>query len=608
MCLNVCTIRNQILDSNTGETWDSLGWCLCEKAKELQDTDTALADHIRFLSFLFHMELDCADPRQPYMPFLKMGEKRSFLPEDCNEEQLALLDGLLAKSGSSAWESRLADVLWIERFDAKDRRPFEYARMAIEAYLQHAKDKENFDDWLTCGKSLKRALGLARESHQSDLLDEITDYIEDLLDRGRQLNKSEFLSSYLLKLLLTCEVDDPKQYLDLAKKHASQAEHVQDWQQAEVYWSVHKQWAGRLQNVDALRQAKIRIAEGYVQRADSAAREDGGSALAAAHWLGKALEVYRNIPQQKPRYKTLYTRLRKFQQGSLAELQMIEVSTTIPTETANLHRQFLDRVKSEIDDKDLQQSLYILAFRGASYPDYSYLQEQARELMEGSLSATFPTTLIDSQGKVVAHTPSFLDASPGKQEKAEWQKALERARMDHAVIVLSVIEPIRKYVLQQHEIDEEVFLSFCQDNPFVVPGQEELYAQGLYQGLKGNIIIATSLLVPLVENSLRYLLHQTGIETSRWKNGIQEELPISRLLQFSLFTELWGANQVKDLKAILSERSYANLRNRVAHGLMLAKDFKDPVTTYFWWTVLRFVLFDSATRDFNPNDETVASS
>ena len=68
MCLNVCTIRNQILDSNKGETWDPLGWRLLEKAKELQDTDIALADHIRFLSSLFLMELDCADPKQPYIP------------------------------------------------------------------------------------------------------------------------------------------------------------------------------------------------------------------------------------------------------------------------------------------------------------------------------------------------------------------------------------------------------------------------------------------------------------------------------------------------------------------------------------------------------------
>lgn len=44
------------------------------------------------------------------------------------------------------------------------------------------------------------------------------------------------------------------------------------------------------------------------------------------------------------------------------------------------------------------------------------------------------------------------------------------------------------------------------------------------------------------------------------------------------------------LRAILVERSYGNMRNRVAHGLMSAGDFFQASAIYFWWICLRYVL------------------
>ena len=178
---------------------------------------------------------------------------------------------------------------------------------------------------------------------------------------------------------------------------------------------------------------------------------------------------------------------------------------------------------------------------------------------------------------------------------------MELARIDHSLNVHCFIEPLRKLVLQQHTIEKSQLLPFCQNSPFVAPSQEALYAQGLYEGLQGNFVSTTHLLVPLIENSLRCLVNQHGIETSQLKNGLQEEFPVSRLLELPVLTEVWGDNQTKDLKAILSDRSYANLRNRVAHGLMSAEDYRQPVTEYLWWTALRLVLFESASHKFNPN-------
>jgi hypothetical protein len=49
-----------------------------------------------------------------------------------------------------------------------------------------------------------------------------------------------------------------------------------------------------------------------------------------------------------------------------------------------------------------------------------------------------------------------------------------------------------------------------EDKPFVPAGRELIFARALHFGLEGDFAVATSLLVPQVENSLRQLLANSG--------------------------------------------------------------------------------------------------
>ena len=225
MCTHLHKIRDQILDQFPKENWEGLGWHLRRKAEEFQDTATALSEQVHLLSSVFLMELTPEDKRHPYAPMMEMQGRRTALPEDFTPEQLALLDDLLEDSESPVWGTRMADVLWIRRFPNGQRRPVDYAQLAIAKYLILARLREDSEEWMICGQCLERALGLAKEINQPDTLSPVIAHMEKFLecDWGET---PPFLSCHLMKMLLDCHCDlkDPGKYLQLSEKHDRQEE------------------------------------------------------------------------------------------------------------------------------------------------------------------------------------------------------------------------------------------------------------------------------------------------------------------------------------------------------------------------------------------------
>ena len=98
-------------------------------------------------------------------------------------------------------------------------------------------------------------------------------------------------------------------------------------------------------------------------------------------------------------------------------------------------------------------------------------------------------------------------------------------------------------------------------------------------------------LIPLLENSLRLILKQQGVETTSLnEHGIQEEMHLGSILDHEACEKVLGKNDVCDIRGLLVERTYGNLRNRVAHGLMTTGEFFQAAPVYVWWLCLRYVL------------------
>ncbi|MFZ1978698.1 MAG: DUF4209 domain-containing protein [Bacteroidota bacterium] len=123
-------------------------------------------------------------------------------------------------------------------------------------------------------------------------------------------------------------------------------------------------------------------------------------------------------------------------------------------------------------------------------------------------------------------------------------------------------------------------------------------------GLQGDFITAIHFLVPQFENSLRYILEQQGVPTSGIDDdGIQEEYDLNKLLFLEDTKKLFGENLIFHLQGLLVEKEGANIRNRMAHGLMYPGDFHSPDCIYLWALILRLCCWPSMTKIFENNKE-----
>jgi hypothetical protein len=169
------------------------------------------------------------------------------------------------------------------------------------------------------------------------------------------------------------------------------------------------------------------------------------------------------------------------------------------------------------------------------------------------------------------------------------------------IFAQAFIEPARKQIISEHiiqksedhKIKESYLLPLVSNNPFVPSGRENLFAKGLYAGLIGDFITSTHILIPQIENSVRYLLSNRGAITSgidNKNNGIQQEHNLNTTLfpsKYPQITSIFDEDTLFELQGLLIEKSGSNLRNRMAHGLINDNEFFSPIFSYLWWVTLR---------------------
>lgn len=205
-------------------------------------------------------------------------------------------------------------------------------------------------------------------------------------------------------------------------------------------------------------------------------------------------------------------------------------------------------------------------------------------------------------GKVIGQQASIFSNDPNEVDEAIRQNMLRHAEFHRLFIVQSIIEPARHQIILEHNPQLSDLMPIVSDNQFVPENREMIYAKGLFHGLEGDFIEAAHLLIPQIENSLRFLLRKKGIVTSKIdSNGIQNERNLNDILYISETEEIFGKDIIFDLQGLLVERFGANLRHRMAHGLMDYPSFFNIHISYLWALTLRLCCWPLIINKYSEN-------
>lgn len=512
-----------------------------------------------------------SNPTEPFDAMFQSSDRRSAIPSDLGEEDLERLRAILPHIRSIEIRARISDVLWL-----RQRRP-EDAKAAVASYIEAAHDGFDLEHWTFSAEAVERALRLASlfRRKEPDLCQSVANVLLGWIEEHSATDQ-RFLTARSVSLLLQFGYGDPSDLHQRATAIAKIAQEASDYHRAEEYWRLAVEAARAAGDDEAATGAQVQLAESYA----ACARMHGKSGMLASHWMQKAVEAYKAVPGSKETREELYQELLNFQKQSLSEMGEFEHSIDITD--------ILKATVEAVEGLEATDALFKIAFGLAAQPNYEKLRAQAQELAQKyPLSSLFGGVHLDREGKVVAKS----EGSFGSEDGVSSREVYRLAAHEHQIIVVGQLAPAIDVLITEHAISEQDIMSIVANNPFVGPGQERLYTKALWAGLSGDFIVATSLLVPLLENSLRHVLKGAGERVSTLNPfGIQEALRIGALLDHPKTEEIFGKNTVADLKGILVERTYGNLRNKVSHGLVTWGTFQQPCCIYLWWLVLRFVL------------------
>jgi len=481
--------------------------------------------------------------------------------KNLTDEQLDFLAEIAPEISDPELQARVADILWVRRRDNR------MAQLAISAYLQSATTLESPDHCRDCVDRIERALRLARKiKHQDEV---VFAHIEAVLDRY-QGEDPRWLSAKLMELLQQYRFGEPAKYAALSEKAATLAESTSDWPRAKKLWSIKAIWHRMETDYSKELDASMSAAETYVKEAEAALTRTPPSYMGASRFLQQAFEAFRSIRGTKE--QTVDAKARAEEVHRL----LLQYQEKIPNEmiTRSHEIDIIERVeeaRNHVRGKDFQEALFALALLGTP-TDVSRLrqqvQQQAREFVASDL---FPVFMMNEMGKVIARQPgSVLSSNPEEAEAATRFKMCQNAIYYQELQAQAYIEPARYQINLEHGVRLNDILSIVSPSPFIPPKREYLFAKGLYAGLTGDFFTSTHILIPQLENSVRYIMWRRGIITSGLDDSrIQNEHNLNSTLYRPEITSIFDENTLFDLKCLLVDHAGSNLRNRMAHGLII---------------------------------------
>ncbi len=557
---------NELVKKSEKEEYDTI----VNSFKTIND-ECEYSDELKIIGLALSLYLNNDDINHPFAAY-------NFSLDDFTDEGIHFIEEVFENIESDEVKARLADILWLKK------RKIEYAKIAIYSYISQAKKLEDFNNWVSTYIRIERALILSSFFKRKDdtLFNFVIAHIEDVLKRA---NGSDplLLSAKLMRLLIRFKQGDFNKYYEDSKKIAEASLNSGNYDKAKEHYLICIDFANLLGDKLLIQKSTINQAECYATSAISIATSDS---ILAAHWMQQAVETYKQVKGGKERKDELYTLLIEYQKNSVNQMKEILVPFDVSEQ--------INHTIDVLEGKNFIESLIALTYKIIKPPSYERLEKNAKNYMSKfvftHLMGSMGSTYLDKEGKVIAKTPA--NSNGGKNEKTLWSEIVRLSSIEHLIMREGAIKPGREYILTNVYTTEYDFLKVCLNNPFIQKGQELLFAKGLYAGFIGDFIVSTQFLVPLLENSLRYVLSNYGVNVSSINNyGVQEEMRLPSILEHEKSKEIFGKDLLNDLKILLIERRYGNLRNVVAHGLTTTETYFQYYIEYFWWLILRLCLF-----------------
>jgi hypothetical protein len=549
-------------------------------AEEASDTQQLRV--LRLMAMLLGMHLRQESEGDALGPQWRGPDTRLAIPDDFRNAQAEVLAKIAPTLDHPTVRARVADVA----YESGLRRA---GRIAIDAY---------------CDLS-SRLIGMRADATSDEAQTRVLD-VTDPLSRAFQINARVARKGTVLerlaetarracafaltvrgyvafteigRLLLSHRLIDPAELASQSETLAALAP-AKDYRLAiKGVWLLAAEAHKLAGNTEASRAASIEAIEKTLGMKD-----DVIASAAKAHWVRSAIREYRGLGGCQERISALKTLMRELEDASLDEFRLVHTKLDGIREmreaTAEVFaacslpdglRAILQFIEPEDPEKQKAEALRLTRF--------------------SPISNMFSTSHSDDQGRVVAEGPALLDEEPSEA----WFKehCIRQSGPRRHYVVRGRIDPVRQTLQERFSLQERHMLAIVAHSDFVPAGHHHIYALGLARLWQGDYATAASLLIPQLENSLRYVLQLAGRDPSKMEeNGIQGDRPLNVLLTHCRadLEEVFGPPMIWEIDALFNFRPGPALRHEFAHGKLHWNAFYSVEAISACWLIYYLVV------------------
>lgn len=532
---------------------------------ELANGNATAKSCYSLLAVITAPRLQLDDPRHPFIPTNDL--------DMLGQAEFELLKDLLPQVRDPEMRARIADILWVKAGF------YEGAKAAIPAYLESAERLENGKTSFQSVERTERAMQIALMIRSADSQSEVVRHIEGLIDRTD--GSGHMMLVRLMNLLQERNIPNRAKYALLSQKRAEYAEQSNEWFVAHEYWLAKARWHALHGDVDGEQEAKAAAAATFERAAEMHLGMSPPSHMAAAHHLKSAILEYRGLPGMRDKVYELRIRLVQCERHIPDEMFSFPMEGKLDTQPWH------DQARDAVRGRPFPDTLRVLASLFHPPAMDSLLESAKKNAEDSPLWSFLHRSIINDDGRTIGYIPSS-----SSDDQSQAQTALEAAMFEIAPYgrferVVLILQPALHQIVNEHIVRAGDLVPILAQSAFVPRRRIRIIAKGIHAGLTGDFITALHLLIPQIENSLRYILEMRGAPVSGINSeGIEDWYLLKALLQLPEASDFFGNDLIFDMRGLLSERHGSNTRNLMAHGLMDDDDFDKIDAQYIWWLAL----------------------
>ena len=551
-----------------------------EAAAREEETGNEIAVRVfRLLKEVCQIHFKPDDNAEPYGPMMVIHNTRSMIPSDLRGDQSEVFSEIASDIRNPGLRARLSDIAWLN-----NRKSANSAREAIRAYceaIQLVRDgKAEFSSKEQAASShsgcqmLRRSCQIANSTGWKDPeVSELKTLIQAVT--ADALTRKDFVGYLNIGTLsLDYNIENPLAIAENAKQMASEA--LNDPYDSQHLWELAARGYRQAQDNEESNDCLASAAECYVTMASA----DDFKGMRAAAWLMEAIKKLRNIPNTKIRRQEIEAKLRDAQEAIADE--MVEISTEFDPSD------LVEYAQKKVAGLTLPGALAEFAKLDRS-PEVQQLRDNVqKQAKENPLLSMIPRSIHDDEGKVVSSSPGLIGEDG--DEKAIHHLIAENEVARRQLTVYGLIEPARQKINSEHLLEQRYIQPIVSMSPFVPEERTDLFSLGFARFFNGDFISALHILVPQLEHSLRYVLEQTGVDSSRIKNDMtQENRTLSVMLEKDRgkLEKIFGSAIVFEIENIFDFRGGPSIRHQVAHGLISGNECHAPDSIFACWFIFR---------------------